>query len=83
LFFTQMRAVAALRSNGVRGRIAPTQRGALALVECGAHGLHVHEFGDQTRCDKRKPALDPSAWAAPWKLALDPSAWGSALKVGA
>jgi Cu-Zn family superoxide dismutase len=51
-----MRAVAELRGNGVRGRVTLTQHGALALIECeldgvpdGAHGLHVHEFGDQTR----------------------------------
>ena len=51
-----MHAVAELTGNGVTGRVRFAQRGQLALVECalrgvpdGAHGLHVHEFGDRRR----------------------------------
>jgi Cu-Zn family superoxide dismutase len=49
-----MNAVAQLRGRGIRGTVLFEQRGKFAHVYCsitgvpdGAHGLHVHQYGDQ------------------------------------
>ena len=49
-----MKAVAQLRGRGIRGTVEFHQRGALVQVHCsitgvpdGAHGLHMHQYGDQ------------------------------------